>query len=95
MFTQNVTSQSGQYYYKISRESNLLIARRDYMDSMDSFTVLSGIELTITDIIKRPNCKDDIETNKIFISTNELKYIIEHLRDSPFLNQYDWDGDCT
>jgi hypothetical protein len=94
-FVQNVTSQSGDYYFKISRESNLVLSRRDFLDSLDSFTVLSGIELTISDITKIPNAKDIIETNSIFISTNELKFIISILNDSPLLKQYDWDGDCT
>lgn len=53
----------------------------------DAFVGLSGIE------IEQRNNIDGVK--KTFISTNELKYLINALKDSPILAQLDWNEDKT
>lgn len=60
---------------------------RTIMDPMvDSVTMLSGVEI---------ETKLNGATEKIFLSTNELKYILDELKASPFLAQLDWSQDYT
>ena len=54
---------------------------------MDAFVGLSGVE------IEQRNSVDGVQ--KIFISTNELKYIANVLKNSPILEQLDWSEDRT
>ena len=56
-------------------------------DSPDAFIGLSGIE------IEQRNSTDSVQ--KVFISTNELKYLLDALKNSPFLEQLDWHEDYT
>ena len=51
-------------------------------DYVDVFMGLSGVE------IEQRNSLDGVK--KTFISTNELKYLINALKDSPILEQMDW-----
>lgn len=53
----------------------------------DAFIGLSGVE------IEQHNSIDGIK--KTFISTNELKYLINTLKNSPLLEQLDWNEDRT
>lgn len=54
---------------------------------VDVFMGLSGVE------IEQRNSIDGVK--KTFISTNELKYLISALKDSPILEQKDWYEDRT
>ena len=54
---------------------------------LGSFIGLSGVE------IEQRNSMDGVK--KTFISTNELKYLINVLKDSPILKQLDWNEDLT
>jgi hypothetical protein len=56
-------------------------------DLLDAFIGLSGIE------IEQRNSTDGVQ--KVFISTNELKCLLNALKDSPFLEQLDWSEDYT
>lgn len=53
----------------------------------DAFIGLSGVE------IEQRNSIDGVK--KTFISTNELKYLINALKNSPLLEQLDWNEDRT
>lgn len=53
----------------------------------DAFIGLSGVE------IEQHNPIDGVI--KTFISTKELKYLINALKDSPILKQMDWNEDRT
>lgn len=53
----------------------------------DAFIGLSGVE------IEQRNSIDGVQ--KIFISTNELKYLLNALINSPFIEQLDWSEDYT
>ena len=53
----------------------------------DAFIGLSGVE------IEQCNSIDGVK--KTFISTNELKYLINALKNSPLLEQLDWNEDRT
>ena len=52
--------------------------------------VLSGIEFEIVTSGRYVS-----EKQKIFISTNELKYLIQALKNSPILEQFDWGEDWS
>lgn len=54
---------------------------------VDVFMGLSGVE------IEQRNSIDGVK--KTFISTNELKYLMSALKDSPILEQIDWYEDRT
>ena len=56
-------------------------------DSPDAFIGLSGIE------IEQRNSTDGVQ--KVFISTNELNYLLKALKNSPILEQLDWREDYT
>ena len=61
--------------------------RRIERDLSDDLIGLSGVE------IEQRNSIDGVK--KTFISTNELKYLINALKDSPLLEQMDWYEDRT
>ena len=60
---------------------------RDGLVLFDAFIGLSGVEIEQYD--------DDGNFQKMFISTNELKFLINALKDSPLLEQSDWREDYT
>ncbi len=81
--------------FKIERRSLVKLAHKDYMDSLDSFVILSGVEISISEIINYSGKENQITNSNIFISTNELNFILKSLKNSPLLDQYDWDADTT
>lgn len=67
----------------VSADSSMIPINR----SFDEFTVLSGVIIrTFVDETKR---------GEIFLSANELKYLIDSLKDSPLLEQCDYKYDGT
>lgn len=60
---------------------------KDGLVLFDAFIGLSGVEIEQYD--------DDGNFQKMFISTNELKLLINALKDSPLLEQSDWREDYT
>jgi hypothetical protein len=79
----------------IKRETSVAISQMKHMDSLDTFVILSGVEMEITETHQFNSDTPTAINRKIFISTNELKYLIAALKNSPILAQYDWDVDCT
>lgn len=49
-------------------------------------TVLSGVEI---------HTKTDIQDETVFISSNELKYLLQALRDSPLCQQFDYETESS
>ena len=82
-FTQNLGNGT--------RVSSVRIADRRFptYSSCDG-EVLSGVELEITS-----QGRYFSETQRIFISTNELKHLLKMLENSPILKQYDWGEDWS
>lgn len=78
--------------WPIERRTLIKSNTKKYMDSMDSFVILSGVEVSVSEI---SGFEKSVSTKELFISTNELKYILQKLKASPLLEQYDWDADCT
>jgi len=62
------------------------------MDALEQFVFVTGVEICISEIIDYSEKK--ITNSQIFISTNELNYILKKLKNSPLLEQFDWDADC-
>jgi hypothetical protein len=91
-YIQNVSFNS---FCRIKRETSVSISQMQHMDSLDTFVILSGVELEITETQEFNSDTPTAINKKIFISTNELKYLIAALKNSPILSQYDWDADCT
>lgn len=77
--TQRIHSNSPKYDRKTTLRTSW---RRVFYGSADQYVGLSGFE------IEQYNGTDG--SGKIFISTNELKYIIKALKNSPLLEQLDW-----
>lgn len=72
---------------KSDKLTSIRPSSRTIMDPMvDSVTMLSGVEI---------ETKLNGTIEKIFLSTNELKYILEKLKSSPILAQLDWSEDYT
>ena len=63
-------------------------ASQRVMTCLDAATVLSGVE------IERFS-EEEREKEKVFISTNELKQLLNMLKESPLLEQIDWSEDYT
>lgn len=80
--TQKISSPDKDRYTTVR-----VASKRVETGSPDSFIGLSGVE------IEQRNSMDGVK--KTFISTNELKYLINALKDSPILKQLDWSEDMT
>ena len=68
-------------------ERHLPVISEDGYTFPDAFTGLSGVE------IEQRNVVDGVRTT--FVSTNELKYLINALKNSPLMKQLDWSEDTT
>ncbi len=86
-----VLSQYQNQVVESGRRIEISVASRGYRVIFDYVESLSGIEIEITSFGKLFKEK----TERIFISTNELKHIISMLEDSPILEQFDWGEDWT
>lgn len=62
------------------------VCSRKVMTFLDSATVLSGVEI---------ETHLDGEKKSLFLSTNELKFLMDLLKDSPIIQQLDWGEDYT
>ena len=62
-------------------------ASHQVMTFIDAATILSGVEIE--------RFSEEGENEKVFISTNELKQLIDALKGSPLLEQLDWNEDYT
>ena len=80
------------HMWPVERRTDIKISNKNYMDSVDSFMILSGVEIIISETF---GGEKKISKTELFISTNELKYIIQKIKSSPLLEQFDWDADCT
>ena len=77
----NIVKENSDKWTSIRPSSRTI---RDPM--ADIVTMLSGVEI---------ETKLNGATEKIFLSTNELKYILDELKASPILAQLDWSQDYT
>lgn len=92
-FSFTLTQHVSDEIFKIERKTAVKLSHQDYMDSLDAFVILTGVEVSISEFVQFSENK--VSNSKIFISTNELNYILKKLKNSPFLGQFDWDADLT
>ncbi len=71
----------------IKRETTIKVSSRLIVTHLDALVGLSGVE------IEQQTCTDG--KIKMFLSTNELRFIINALKRSPIIEQRDWNEDRT
>jgi hypothetical protein len=74
------------------RVNNICVTTLRHPTSCDTAEVISGIEI---ETVTKNTFLNTSKTETLFLSTEELKYIIDALNNSPVLKQFDWGEDWT
>lgn len=90
-FVQVLRKHPDENKVESGRNTKISVASTRFPVFYDESEILSGVEIEITSFGRY----FQENSEKIFISTNELKYILSTLINSPILQQFDWGEDWT